>query len=67
MMELKRTQKWDGKMKGLHFEGDTLVNEDGEIIDLHKHLRAAYEGKFFDLSFTAKEEEIIEVDTEDEE
>lgn len=67
MIELKRTTKWDGKMKALHFEGDTLVNEDGEIIDLHKHLKAAYDDKFFDLSFTAKEEEIIEVDAEDEE
>jgi len=67
MMELKRTQKWDAKMKALHFEGDTLINEDGEIIDLLKHLKAAYDGKFFDISFTAKEEEIIEVDTEYEE
>lgn len=67
MIELKRRTIWDGKMKALHFEGDTLVNEDGEIIDLHKHLKAAYDDKFFDLSFTAKEEEIIEVDAEDEE
>ena len=67
MIELKRTTKWDGKMKALHFEGDTLVNEDGEIIDLHKHLKAAYDDKFFDLSFTAKEEEIIEEDAEEEE
>ena len=67
MMELKRTQKWDGKMKALHFEDDMLVNEDGEVIDLIKQLKAAYEGKFFDLSFTAKEEEIIEVETEEEE
>lgn len=69
MIELKKVTKWDGKMKSLHFEGNDLINEDGEIIDLNKHLKAAYEDKYFDLSFTAKEEELISVDTdmEDEE
>lgn len=69
MIELKKVTKWDGKMKSLHFEGNDLVNEDGEIIDLNKHLKAAYEDKYFDISFTAKEEELISVDTdmEDEE
>ena len=69
MIELKKVTKWDGKMKSLHFEGSTLINEDGEVIDLNKHLKAAYEDRYFDVSFTAKEEELIEVDTdiEDEE
>ena len=69
MIELKKITKWDGKMKSLHFEGNVLINEDGEVIDLNKHLKAAYEDKYFDVSFTAKEEELIEVDTniEDEE
>ena len=64
-MEIKRTTKWDGKMKALHFEGDVLINEDGEVIDLNKHLKAAYEDKYFDVSFTAKEEELIELDVEE--
>ena len=69
MIELKKVTKWDGKMKSLHFEGNDLINEDGEIVDLNKHLKAAYEDKYFDISFTAKEEELISVDTdiEDEE
>ena len=60
-MEIKRTTKWDGKMKALHFEGNTLIDENGEIVDLIKHLQSAYEDKYFDLSTTSKEEEIIEV------
>ena len=61
-MELKKTTKFDGKLKALHFEGDDLVDENGEIIDLNKHMKAAYGDRYFDLSVTAKEEEIIEVE-----
>lgn len=65
MAELKKTTKYDMKLKGLCFEGDELVNEDGEIIDLIGCLKAAYRGKFFDVSSTAKEEELLEVETND--
>ena len=65
-MEIKKVTKWDGKMKSLHFEDDVLINEDGEVVDLHKYLKSAYEDKCFDLSFTAKEEEILEIDIEEE-
>ena len=27
MLELKLTKKWDGKIKGLHFEGNILIDE----------------------------------------
>lgn len=67
MMELKRTTKLDGKLKGLHFENNDLVDENGEIIDLNKHLKAAYEDRYFDLSVTTKDEEIIEIDIEEDE
>lgn len=63
-MELKRTTKLDGKLKSLHFEYNDLVDENGEIIDLHRYLRAAYGDKYFDLSVSAKEEEIVEVELE---
>jgi hypothetical protein len=68
-MELKKVTKWDGKLKDLRFEGDVLIDENGEVIDLNKHMKAAYGDKTFDLSVTAKEEEIVEifVDEEDEE
>lgn len=62
MAELKKTTKYDMKLKGLCFEGDELVNEDGEIIDIIACLKAAYRGKFFDMSLTAKEEELLDVD-----
>jgi hypothetical protein len=61
-MELKKTTKWDGKLKDLHFEGDDLIDENGEVIDLNKHMKAAYGTKTFTISATAKEEEILEVE-----
>lgn len=61
-MDVKKTVKWDGKLKGLHFEGNELIDENGEIIDLNKHMKAAYGDKTFDLSVTAKEEEILEIE-----
>ena len=68
-MEIKKITKWDGKLKGLHFEGYELIDENGEVINLNECMRAAYGEKTFDVSSTAKEEEILEVEvnTEDEE
>lgn len=66
-MELKKTTKFDGKLKALHFEGDTLVNEDGEIIELEKYLHKAFGDKYFDISTTTKEEELIEINVDEEE
>ena len=62
MVELKKTTKMDVKLKALHF--DVVVNEDGEIIDIVKHLQAAYGDKYFDLSTTSKVEEIEEIEVE---
>ena len=33
-MELKKTVKYDGKLKGLHMVDEQLVDMDGEIIDI---------------------------------
>lgn len=65
-MELKKTTKFDGKLKGLHFEDNALIDDNGEVIDIAKHLKAAYGSRYFDLSVTAKEEEILEIEIEDE-
>lgn len=65
MIEVKRTTKWDGKIKGLHFEGNALIDENGEIVNLNEWVRAAYADKVFDVSVTAKEEEILEVEIEE--
>ena len=64
MIELKRTTKWDGKIKGLHFEGNFLVDENGEVVNLNEWLKAAYEDRSFDLSVTSKEEEILEIEAD---
>mgnify|MGYP003316878738 CR=1 FL=1 len=64
-MDVKRTIKWDGKLKGLHFEENELIDENGEVIDLNKYMKAAYADKTFDLSVTAKEEEILEIEIDD--
>ena len=61
-MEIKKTVKWDGKLKGLHFEDAELIDENGEVINLNECMRAAYGTKTFDVSSTAKEEEILEVE-----
>ena len=61
-MDVKKTVKWDGKLKALHFEGNELIDENGEVIDLNKYMKAAYGDKTFDLSVTAKEEEILEIE-----
>ena len=66
-MEIKKTVKWDGKLKGLHFEGNELIDENGEVINLNECMKAAYDGKTFDVSSTAKEEEILEVEVNIEE
>lgn len=66
MLELKKTTKWDGKLKGIRIEDGQVVNVDGEIIDLISILEKCYEDKYFDLSVTSKEEEIIPVEVDDE-
>lgn len=65
MIELKRTTKWDGKIKGLHFEGNELIDENGEVVNLNDWMKTAYADKTFDLSVTAKEEEILELEIEE--
>ena len=64
-MELKKTVKYDGKLKGLHMVDGQLVDMDGEIIDILDIFEKAYGDKPFDMSTTTKTEEIIDLDDED--
>lgn len=66
MMEVKKTIKYDGKLKGVRVVNDNIVDADGEIIDLVSVLSKVYGEKTFDLSTTTKEEEIIDVDNAEE-
>lgn len=71
MMEVKKTTKYDGKLKGVRVVGRDIVDSDGEVVDLIAILSKVYGENLFDLSTTCKEEEIIdaepdiEVDIED--
>ena len=69
MLELKKTTKWDGKLKDIRIVDGKIVDSDGEIVDLMAILSAAYGDMTFNLTMSAKEEETIEIsdeDTEDE-
>ena len=71
MMEVKKTIKYDGKLKGIRVVDKTIVDAEGEVVDLVAILAKVYGENIFDLSTTCKEEEIIdaepdvEVDIED--
>ena len=56
-MELKKTVKYDGKLKGLHMVDGQLVDMD--VLDIFEK---AYGDKPFDMSTTTKTEEIINLD-----
>jgi hypothetical protein len=43
-------------------EDNELIDENGEVINLNECMKAAYGTKTFDVSSTAKEEEILEVE-----
>ena len=66
MMEIKKTTKYDGKLKGVHIVDNNLIDAEGEIIDLISVLSKVYGENFFDLSTTCKEEEIIDVEPDEE-
>lgn len=61
-MELKKTVKYDGKLKGLHICDGQCIDNEGEVIDLMAILEKAYADRLFDLSTTTKTEEIIDLD-----
>lgn len=67
MIEVKKTTKYDGKLKCTHIVNKNIVDEEGEVIDLITVLSKVYGDNFFDLSTTCKEEEHIELDDVDEE
>lgn len=61
-MELKKTVKYDGKLKGLHMVDGKLVDITGEILDINEVFEKAYGDMPFDLSTTTKTEEKIDLD-----
>lgn len=65
-MELKKTTKWDGKLKGVRIVNNQVMDSDGVIVDLIDILSKAYGDATFDISTTTKLEEIIDLDEPDE-
>ena len=69
MFEVKKTTKYDGKLKGVRIVDGNIVDSEGEIIDVISILSKVYGEDTFDLSTTYKEEEYIDtdIDTENDE
>lgn len=61
-MEFKKTTKYDVKEKSLKVVDGNIINSDGEIINLGKMLESVYGNSEFDLSTTAKLEEVYDLD-----
>lgn len=66
MLEVKKTTKYDGKLKSIRVINGNIVDENGEVIDLISALSRAYGENMFDLSTTSKEEEIIDIEPDEE-
>ena len=60
-MELKKTTKYDVKAKALRVIEGNIINEDGEIVDIVAMFEKAYGDSQFDLSTTAKIEEVFDL------
>lgn len=59
-MDVKKTIKVDGKLKGVRIINHALMTEDGEIINLIGLLESVYGDSAFDIGTTTKTEEIID-------
>ena len=65
-MDFKKQINYSGKIKGLQIVNGKFVDTDGEIINLAEILASVYGDMSFDLSTTAKSEEAIDVEPDEE-
>ena len=63
-MDVKKKITWTGKLSKLQFNEGQIVDEHGEIVDLMGILEQFYGDKIFEISVSAKEEEILEYEEE---
>lgn len=63
-MDVKKQTTWKGTLKKLQISENKIVDEYGEIVDLIGILSQLYRDKVFEISVSAKEEEIIEYEEE---
>ena len=66
-MELKKTTKYDGKLKDVHFEDGELLDSCNESIDILDLLHKAYGNQYFTITTSTKIEEVIDLDDMDSE
>ena len=59
-MEFKKQINYTGKVKGLQIVDGKFIDADGEVLDLVALLAGVYGDMAFDLSTTAKSDELIE-------
>ncbi|MBO6252057.1 MAG: hypothetical protein J6O49_00190 [Bacteroidaceae bacterium] len=65
-MEAKRTIKTDLKLKDIRIKENQVVDfETGEVINLIANLKEIYGEEPFTMTVTAKEEEILDIETAD--
>ena len=67
MLSIRKTVQWSGKLKGVRVFNGELISEDGDVIDLMDYLEKAYGEMPFDITVTAKTDEVQEIETEPEE
>lgn len=65
-MDFKKQVNYSGKVKGLHIVNGKFVDDFGEIINLVEILANVYGDMSFDLSTTAKSEEAIDAEPDEE-
>lgn len=59
-INVKKSVSWSGKLKKLQLFDDKIVDEYGETVDLIAVLKQFYSDKEFEISISAKEEQIME-------
>lgn len=65
-MDFKKQTTYSGKIKEIRVVDDNFINKDGEVINLAEILGNVYPDMSFDLSTTAKSEEMIDIDADEE-
>lgn len=65
-MDFKKQTTYSGKIKEIRVVDGNFINKDGEVINLAEILGNVYPDMSFDLSTTAKSEEMIDVEADEE-
>lgn len=65
-MDFKKQTTYSGKIKELRIVDGQFIDKEGEIINLAEILGNVYTDMPFDLSTTAKSEEAIDIEPDDE-